>query len=331
METEASPSLAAGSEAGAALETAGAMDVGPEVGGVPDCARCKRVEADAECFKCAACVCSICWASTHEYGDNQLHEQHALKKPTVPCEGSGPVDCPTEEGAMAYCGVCDQALCLSCWDMVHCKGTRVNHEKLPPLGREPFQEEQKAVKAAGGRAGPLAALADFDPKKAAPWVAQLVAQRKGAQQARMAGLGVTVKSATGVVAKASAGVLRYNTIQSQAPQAIAEQLQKVCEEAGSGAYSDACIKLYAGDRQGDVDTLSAVLKAATGRSSAGTDERNLTLVDKLDKYENAIKVALAKGAEVALSKDAKGQGIARMEASIAKTRVQLEALQVSAD
>lgn len=321
MEPQASLDVGSGSAA-AASETVGSMVV-------PECARCKVCKADFECFKCLASFCSPCWDGTHEWGENEFHEQHALKKPTVPCEGSGPVDCPTGDGAVAYCGVCDQLLCLSCWEMVHCKGTRACHEKLPPLGRAAFQEEQLAVKAAGGKAGPLAGLAAFDPKKTAPWVGQLISQRKGTQQARLAGLGVTVKSGSGVVARASAGVARYTAIQAQAPQAIAEQLQKVCEETGSGAFSDACIKAYASDRQADVDTLTAILKAATSKSSAGTDERNQTLCDKVEKFEIAIKAALAAGKEVALSKDAKGQGLERMEKSIAKTAGQLEALQVS--
>lgn len=113
--------------------------------------------------------------------------------------------------------------------------------------------------------------------------------------------------------------------------ANAEQLQKVCSEPGSGAYTDSCIKAYAAERQADVNTVAAVLDIVTRKSasSSKTDKRNETLCDKVADYESAIKLALASGREVGLSRDAKGQGLARMVAQVERTRIQLRAFKVS--
>lgn len=137
-----------------------------------------------------------------------------------------------------------------------------------------------------------------------------------------------MSSTSGGAARASAGTARYTSIQAQAPQSHAEQLQKVCGESGSAAYTDVCIKAYAADCQADVHAIAYVLDTVSKKSSANADKRNQSLSDKVVEYEMAIKAALAKDCEVALGRDAKGQGLARMEVSIAKARTQLEALQV---
>lgn len=95
-----------------------------------------------------------------------------------------------EAGADAYCGHCDQVLCIACWEMVHSKGTLISHQQLPALWRAAFLEEQKVMEESAGKGGPLAALADFDPQKAAAWVTQIIACRKQFDQARRAGLGL---------------------------------------------------------------------------------------------------------------------------------------------
>jgi hypothetical protein len=231
------------------------------------CAKCKEVEADSECWDCVASFCLPCWEVCHEWGGNKVHVKHAIKKPTTPCEGAGIGACEEDEGeragANAYCGDCDQALCFTCWGRVHCKGIRAGHQQLLPLARAAFVEEQKASQQAAKKGGPLASLANFDPRKAPPWVGQVIASRKQFDHARRAGLGITTSSTSGGSARASAGTGRYTSIQSQAPQAHAEQLQKICSESGSAAYSDVCIKAYAADRHADVNTIAGVLETVT--------------------------------------------------------------------
>jgi hypothetical protein len=225
-------------------------------------------------------------------------------------------------------GHCDQVLCIACWGMVHGKGTLISHQQLPAFGRAAYLEEQKVMEESAGKGGPLAALADFDARKAAAWVAQIVACWAQFDQARRAGLGISISSISGTAARASVETTRYTSIQAQAPQSHAEQLQKVCGESGSAAYTDVCIKAYVANRQADVNSIAHVLDTVSKKSSANADKRNESLSDKVVEYETAIKGAIAKECEVALGRDAKGQGLARMEVTIAKVRTQLEALQV---
>lgn len=295
------------------------------------CAKCKDAEADFKCLKCEASFCSVCWGPCHEWGENKSHEKIALAKPTIPCEGHGLGECTDRAGAVGYCGVCDQALCDYCWVMLHGKGTLVSHEKLGPLGRTAFLEEQKAVCAAvaGEVGGPLSALADFDPKKAPPWVAGIISNGKQIEHARMAGLEVSKDSASGAAPRASAGTTQYNSIQAQAVGSIAEQLQRVCNKPGSGAYTDATIKAFAADRQEDVKAIAAASDMATRKTPITADSRNKTLLDKVLSYESAIKVALANGKTVALNKDERGKQLDRMATAISVSVAQMVALQVS--
>jgi hypothetical protein len=300
---------------------------------VPDCAKCKHLEADFECFNCQASFCAPCWDGCHEWGENKFHTKNVVAKPSLPCEGYSVGDCPVHAAAAGYCGVCDQVLCLSCWDGLHSKGTRKKHEKLAPLGRAAYLEAQKELKSAGEKGGPFFALAAFDPLKAPPWVAGIIADRRQLEHARRVGLGVAVSSMSGETVRASAGATRYKSIQSHAPATIAEQLQRVCSEPGSGAYTDVSIKGYATDRQADVDAIATVLNTVTKKTSVTltvtSDNRSKTLLDRLLDYERRIKVALASRKEVDFNRDESGKGLERIVAAITSARAQVEGIQVN--
>ncbi|GAQ85751.1 hypothetical protein KFL_002520110 [Klebsormidium nitens] len=283
----------------------------------PKCAVCKEAEAEFSCASCVASFCSPCWEVPHKWGDNQNHAKVVVEKPTCPCEGSFSV-CPHGKDAVGYCGECDQALCQVCWDLIHTKGTRVTHNLLAPLSRSDYRAEQLALQRAV-KSGPLASLAKFDVKKAAPWVTSALKKSRSVADAKRFGLGGASRST-------AAGSSRYAAIQLQTSKDAAAQLKAVCDEPGFGVQDDSTIKSYALDRQADVLAVASAMKVVFETSPAGTDARNRTLCDKVDDYEKAIRIARASGKGVQLSKDQRGERLERMTTTIALVQSQLDTL-----